>query len=191
MVQLDLLISGDDLMTDLKFVEKLDQVTVQRVLDGSATLAEFNQLKNPITDRLNYVVRKIVELSNLELDWWDFDNLGEGNEDHGVFDPVSYSSSVGIYRKCYGSSYKNMCFEKYKDQIPVEFIWSNFEDKVASEFEDFKNHIDVNNVYAANKAFEAKQKMESIMESIKSKLTPEELSHIQFKFQTGSKKHRK
>lgn len=178
-------------MTYIKVVDKLDEATVKCVLDGSATLAEFNSLEPLIVDRLNYVVRKIVELSNLTLDWWDFDNLGEGKEDDGFFDRNAYSHSVGIVRVCHGTSYKNICFDKYAESIPVEFIWSDFEDQVSKEFEDFKNHIDVNAIHAVNKAFEAKQALDCIIASVKSKLTPEELSYIQFKIPTGSKKHRK
>jgi hypothetical protein len=178
-------------MKTLVVVDKLDEATVKCVLDGSATLAEFNSLEPLIVDRLNYVVRKIVDLSNLTLDWWDFDNLGEGKEDDGFFDRNAYSHSVGIVRVCHGTSYKNICFDKYEEKIPVEFIWTDFEDQVTKEFEDFKNHIDVNAIHAANKAFEAKQALDCIIASVKSKLTPEELSYIQFKIPTGSKKHRK
>jgi hypothetical protein len=178
-------------MTPIKIVEKLDEATVQRVLDGSATLAEFNSLKPLITDRLNYVVRKIVELSNLRLDWWDFNNLGESKEDDGFFDPNAYSQSVGIVIECYGTSYKNISFDKYEEKIPVEFIWTDFEEQVAKEFEDFKNNIDVNAIHAANKAFEAKQALDCIIASVKTKLTPEELSYIEFRIPKDAKKHQK
>lgn len=178
-------------MNTLVVVDKLDKVTVQRILAGECSLAEFNALKSPIEDRLNYVVRKIVELSNLTLDWWDFNNLGEGKEDNGFFDPEAYSASVGIVRECFGSSYKNMCFEKYETQIPVQFLWMDFEDQVAKEFEDFKNHIDVNAIHAANKAVEAKQAFDCMVASIKSKLSQEELSYIEFRQPKCAKKHRK
>lgn len=178
-------------MNTLVVVDKLDKVAVQRILAGECSLAEFNSFQKPIEDRMNYVVRKIVELSNLTLDWWDFDNLGEGQDDRGRFDIEAYSQSVGIVRTCIGISYKNMCFEKYEKQIPVQFLWMNFEEQVAKEFEDFKNHIDVNTIHAANKAFEAKQAFECMVASIKSKLTPQELAYIEFKSPSSSKKHRK
>lgn len=178
-------------MNTLVVVDKLDKVAVQRILAGECSLAEFNSFQKPIEDRMNYVVRKIVELSNLTLDWWDFDNLGEGQDDRGRFDIEAYSQSVGIVRTCIGTSYKNMCFEKYEKQIPVQFLWMNFEEQVAKEFEDFKNHIDVNAIHAANKAFEAKQAFECMVASIKSKLTPQELAYIEFKYPSSSKKHRK
>lgn len=109
-------------MSTLVPVAKLDKVEVQRIIAGECSLAEFNAFQKPIEDRMNYVVRKIVELSNLTLDWWDFDNLGEGQDDRGRFDIEAYSQSVGIVRTCYGTSYKNMCFEKYENSIPVQFL---------------------------------------------------------------------
>lgn len=178
-------------MFDLVVVPKLDKVTVQRVLAGEFTMKEFDAIKPQLEDRMNYVVRKIVELSNLNLEWWDFDNLGEGQEDRGFFDPLAYDEFVGIVRECTGNSYKNICFEKYEDQIPVRFLWMDFEEQVAKEFEDFKTNIDVNFINAANKAVEHKQKLDAIIASVKSKLTPEEMAYIQFKVPTGSKRHRK
>lgn len=178
-------------MSTLVPVAKLDKVEVQRILAGECSLAEFNAFKKPIEDRMNYVVRKIVELSNLSLDWWDFDNLGEGQEDRGFFDPLVYHEFVGIVRECTGNSYKNMCFEKYEEKIPVSFLWMDFEEQVAKEFEDFKNHIDANFITAANKAVEHKKELDAIIASVKSKLTPQEMSYIQFKIPTGSKRHRK
>lgn len=178
-------------MNTLVVVDKLDKVAVQRILAGECSLAEFNAFKKPIEDRMNYVVRKIVELSNLSLEWWDFDNLGEGEDDRGHFDIEEYSSSVGIAGERTGTSYKNMCFEKYEKQIPVQFLWMDFEEQVAKEFEDFKNHIDVHAIHAANKAVEAKQAFDCMVASIKTKLTPEELAYIEFKFPKRSSQRRK
>ena len=178
-------------MSTLVPVAKLDKVEVQRIIAGECSLAEFNAFQKPIEDRMNYVVRKIVELSNLSLEWWDFDNLGEGEDDRGHFDIEAYSKSVGITGERTGSSYKNMCFEKYEKQIPVQFLWIDFEEQVAKEFDDFKNHIDANFITAANKAVEHKKELDAIIASVKSKLTPQEMSYIQFKIPTGSKRHRK
>lgn len=178
-------------MNTLVVVDKLDKVEVQRILAGECSLAEFNAFQKPIEDRMNYVVRKIVELSNLSLEWWDFDNLGEGQDDRGRFDIEAYSRSVGIVRTCNGTSYKNICFEKYERQIPVQFLWMDFEEQVAKEFEDFKNHIDVHAIHAANKAVEAKQAFDCMVASIKAKLTPEELAYIEFRSPKRSDKRRK
>lgn len=178
-------------MNTLVVVDKLDKVAVQRILAGECSLTEFNDFQKKIEDRMNYVVRKIVELSNLSLDWWDFDNLGEGQEDRGFFDPLVYHEFVGIVRECTGNSYKNMCFEKYEEEIPVSFLWMDFEEQVAKEFEDFKNHIDVHAIHAANKAVEAKQAFDCMVASIKTKLTPEELAYIEFKFPKRSSQRRK
>lgn len=178
-------------MSTLVPVAKLDKVEVQRIIAGECSLAEFNAFQKQIEDRMNYVVRKIVELSNLSLEWWDFDNLGEGEDDRGHFDIEAYSKSVGITGERTGSSYKNMCFEKYEKQIPVQFLWIDFEEQVAKEFEDFKNHIDVHAIHAANKAVEAKQAFDCMVASIKTKLTPEELAYIEFKFPKRSSQRRK
>lgn len=178
-------------MFELVVVPKLDKVTVQRVLAGEFTMKEFDAIKPQLEDRMNYVVRKIVALSNLSLEWWDFDNLGEGEDDRGSFNPLVYSEFVGIVRECTGNSYKNICFDKYESKIPVRFLWMDFEEQVAQEFEDFKTHIDVNFITAANKAVEHKKELDAIIASVKSKLTPDELRYIQFKMPTGSKRHRK
>lgn len=178
-------------MTTLAPVAKLDKIEVRRILSGKCSISEFKAIKPALENRMNYIVRKIVELSNLSLDWWDFDNLGEGEEDRGFFDPVEYTDFVGIVRQCEGTSYKKMCFDKYEKEIPVLFLWTDFEEYVAKEFEDFKTHIDVNFINASNKKVEIQQELDAIIASVKSKLTPEELSYIQFKVPTGSKKNRK
>lgn len=56
-------------MSTLVPVAKLDKVEVQRIIAGECSLAEFNAFQKQIEDRMNYVVRKIVELSNLSLEW--------------------------------------------------------------------------------------------------------------------------
>lgn len=178
-------------MIDFKVVDKLDKVAVQRMLAGEFTMSEFKAFEPLIDSRMNYVVRQIASISNLKLDWWDFDNLGEGEDEPGRFDFEAYSKSIGIAGELTGTSYKNMCFDKYEKQIPVQFLWMDFEEQVAKEFEDFKTNIDVNFINAANKAVENKKELDAIIASVKSKLTPEEMAYIQFKVPTGSKRHRK
>lgn len=178
-------------MTTLAPVSKLDKIEVRRILSGRGSMAEFKAIRPALDNRMNYIVRKIVELSNLTLDWWDYNNLGEGEEDRGFFDPVEYTDLVGIVRHCEGSSYKNMCFEKYEKEIPILFLWTDFEEDVAKEFEDFKTNIDVNFINASNKKVEIQQELDAIIASVKSKLTPEEMSYIQFKVPTGAKRQRK
>lgn len=178
-------------MIDFKVVDKLDKVAVQRMLAGEFTMSEFKAFEPLIDSRMNYVVRQIASISNLKLDWWDFDNLGEGEDEPGRFDFEAYSKSIGIAGELTGTSYKNMCFDKYEKQIPVQFLWMDFEEQVAKEFEDFKNHIDVHAIHAANKAVEAKQAFECMVASIKAKLTPEELAYIEFRSPKRSNKRQK
>lgn len=163
------------------FSEKLDEDKIKKIINGSATILEFENIKKKIDDRFCYIINKISEIIQVELDWFDYDNLGEGEEDNGYFDPKLYSNKIGIVYYYKGGSYKGKNFELYDNSIPIEFLWSDFEDIVLNEFNKFKSDTDLATLNEKIKKESQDKKLKEIIEQVKSKLTKEELSYIVFK----------
>ncbi len=165
----------------LPFVAPLDANVIRNVIDGNLTIAEMKKLRPQIENRLNYVVRKIAEITDYDLSWWDFSNLNEDAEKNGFFDPEVHTDSVSIVISGHPSRYKDNLFDMYMDNIPFDFVYIDFEDIVIKQYESFKNKIDTA-IYDTAKEKEFKdKKLHEIIESVKSKLTEEEMSYICFK----------
>lgn len=177
-------------MTKLEIIPVLNKNEIQKIINGEATIAEFNELNPLISNRANYVVRKIIEISNLRLDWWDFDNLNQYSEENGFFDPVKYKNDVEIVLNFSGESHKKQIFDIYLESFPVEFLWEDFEDVVIDKFNYFKRKIDEHELSTAQRVIKEKEKLQQIIESVRAKITPEELAYIQFVTPRKSKKNR-
>lgn len=177
-------------MKELEIIPVLNKNEIQKIINGDSTIYEFNKLKPLINERTNYIVRKIVEISNLKLDWWDFDNLNQHSDENGFFDPIKYKNHIEIVANLSGYSYKKETFDVYLESFPVEFLWEDFELSVTQQFNNFKKKIDEKELLIAQQIIKEKEKLQQIIDSVKSKITPEELAYIQFVTPRKSKKNR-
>lgn len=175
-------------MNEILVIEKIAKSDVIRILDGSVSLAEFNAIRPLIESRINYIVLKIAQITNVRLDWWDFSNSNEETEKSGFFDPLESQDFLQIITKSKTQKYKGEYFTIYDEFIPVEFVWTDFEGVVEHQFNDFKKQIDEKERATLSRLDNEKQRLEKIVASIKSKLTPEEFAHVQFKATNKPKK---
>lgn len=163
------------------FVEPLDATVMRLVIEGKITVAELKTLRHSIADRLNYVIRKIADITEYDLDWWDFDNLNEEAETNGFFDVDRHTDFVSVVIAGKPTRYKDKVFDVYQEKVPFDFVWMNFEDIVTKQYKHFKDEIDAALKLEEEKKQKNNAKFLSIIESVKSKLSEEELSYITFK----------
>lgn len=171
------------------FVEPLNAVVMRSVIEGNVTVAELKTLRHSIEKRLNYVVRMIADITEYNLDWWDFDNLNEEAETNGFFDVDRHTNFVSIVIAGKPTRYKDNVFDVYQEKVPFDFVWTNFEDIVKKQYESFKTNIDKNLAEVEEQNKIKNEKFREMVDSIRAKLTVEELAYVQFK--QPSRKHKK
>lgn len=163
---------------EVNFVDPLKKET----LDNMLKTLSIHELKYKypeeliqFSNRFTYIVSFIAKKADVEINWFDFDNLKE-NQD-GYFDPILYKKEIGLYI--------NFCLEpKYEfdvlNTIPLNYFTESFEDivvhKINNTIEQYSKRQKVNEEFK-NKE---RKRVEDLISSIKSKLTNEELKVIKF-----------
>lgn len=141
----------------------------------SITKANYDKTIEKISGRINYILRTL----NPKLKWWDFDDIpmshGEFCENGGGhFDPKLYGTFVSFVGEGFQKDFQEL--EMMWERFPTRWIWSEFEPEYKQMLAD----------EAARKAAEAEKrklkasKGKNVKETIKKKLTREELKAIKF-----------
>lgn len=171
-------------MSKIENVEPLNENIIQSMISGKISLSEFKNIKKSIDDRLNYFMWRAAEIANVKLSWWDYDNGDSESETDGYFDPEVYIKKIKINGDYEKTSDNDILFEDYFfEGLPLEILFTDFEEKVR------------NDLKAIHESLEAKKKAEkeskiikdkknndfkNMVESIRSKLTKEELKIVKF-----------
>lgn len=157
----------------------LNQEKFTKFLNDEFTVKEVKLFGPEIEERFDYIVKKIAEITNRNVEWYDFDNEGNNEDSPGFFDTEEYSKNVH-----YVGGFNNLTkirFKNYDDAFPTSWFYTNFEESLKNEQKEYFSKLEENKKSQEDKAIIIKQKHAKIQESIKSKLTKEELSHITFK----------
>lgn len=116
--------------------------------------------------RLLYVLETLESETKERFEWFDYDTYTD--QFRGYFDYEKYKEQIGVY----------LLFEvepklklSYYSQIPLRFIFEDFE-------QEMKDTI-AKEILAVKKA---EEHIQSLVESIKTKLTEEEMSLIRFHY---------
>lgn len=165
------------------FCPALDEAKFRRVYRDDITKAEYKELLKAISERFSYVFQKAWEIMERKWDWFDYDN--EGGEDHpGVFDPDEYTTAIGITGE-YDSYTKY--FDGYEHEIPIEWLYTDFEQALKAEYMTAKNKAVEAEKRAAEKARndKAQRKADDKIRKqkhaeIRAKLSTEDLRFIKF-----------
>lgn len=158
-------------------------ITEERVLklnDPRITKREYDAIIGEIGERVDYVWRELLKISGRKLNWYAFHNDvydGEGNgSSGGRFDPEIDGKFIEL-----SGDYTSRGFDGvFAYGFPTRFLWTD--DNIWQQ--EVLNHVD-----QKKKLREAEKKRaelaeiehKKIIESIKSKLTKEELKYITFK----------
>lgn len=148
---------------------KLTQEEFKSIFDENISVKKQKELMDKVSDRFTYIVKKMGEILNWNVVWFDFSNEG-GERYPGYFDPIQYSENVGFV----GEINSKNNFRKYEDCFPVSWLSEDFEVGLKKEFDDFlvqeKEQKKKEKQEQENWKKEVAQKKEEIF----SKLTPEE-----------------
>lgn len=135
-----------------------------------------------INHRVDEVWRDILNIQGIKLDWYDYDNGGgrdnDGDPINGNFVPELYEEDIGFTGEWSG----NVDYDKpYNNYIPTKFLWEDYEEKVLEDIKSYKENKERKKIENTAKRLELKERRKVMIESIKSKLTKEELRFIKFK----------
>lgn len=154
------------------------------MINAKITKQEFEKLYSKdiskrnydaIIEKINQRFSKIVGVIKCNDKWFDYDNCSyDSDESGGYFDPERYKENIGV-----GGYVK--IESPYEEGFPTRWLWEDFEDEFNTEVEKFKKRQTKKQLDDKAKREQRKQKLLSLQESIKSKLTPEELKAINFK----------
>ncbi len=163
-----------------------------KLKNDNTPIGQYRSIMERIVDRCNFIVRRIAELQSIEVEWWDFDNLpGDRDDGTGEFDVKAYSDEVtfcGEFRNTKKTSRLPYAFindeDNYEDHFPTEWIWTEnsvWEKRVEETRRGYAEAIEAKRIKEEEKNSKKKTRKDAAIASIKSKLTPEELSYIKWK----------
>jgi len=167
--------------------EMLDEETITR--------KRYKEIQGLINETLDYLVRKVLCSS---VTWYDYDNEGGDERSPGQFDPRRYDEYIGITGEV-NLKYPNAVTGEntshvYDLDIPLEWLFVNpdeLEVQLASKEADCKKEIEAKKLADKEKRERKKKKdaerankLPDIIKSVRSKLTEEELSYIEFTSKT-------
>lgn len=155
----------------------------QKDLDLMLSEPSFEKIKQKYPDllthiemRLGYIVEFIAKEVGDGYSWFDFDNFSETRS--GYFDPARYKDNIGIHIK-FDRQPKYTC--EIFTNIPFSYLTGPMEQDVACKI---KKAIEEDSIQR-QRAIEFKKtehiRVNRLIESIKTKLTEEELAIIHFK----------
>lgn len=157
---------------------QITQELVQKLSDENISKKEYDKIVAAIGDKVNDIWRFIINASGRKLDWWAFSNdvsYGHGNgSSGGTFDPQNDAEFIDIGGE---NSYSESDDYLYNDGFPTRFLWEDYKQEVVKHVEDCKKLKKA----AAEKRKEAAAQKKALVESIKKKLTKEELKLVSFK----------
>lgn len=167
------------IMQEVEYVEPLEKSVVERMISGEMSLKEFSNIEKQISKRLNYFMLRAAEIAGVDLSWWDYDNGDSESEVDGYFDPKIYVDKVKIEGHYYrdSKSKNGMIFDDYfSNGIPLEVLYCDAKEKILNDIKEVHKRLDAEKLLKEQKD----KNFKALVESIRSKLTPEELKIVKF-----------
>lgn len=143
------------------------------------------ELCRSIDERCNYVVRKIVEIAGLHLEWWDYRVFSLDENDSGYFDFQQFANYINVQMGLTDNLISIPCrINKgledidFFERFPTRYLFEDFEEEVRTGFCLYKK------MEKERKALEKeeKERKNKLMTQIESKLSPEELRILKQKY---------
>lgn len=153
---------------------KLLKEQYMALYDKNISKGRYDNIIQMVENRFDYIMKTICT----KIDWYDYDNGWE--ETSGHFEPNDYHYNEDSYINFHGQYKMPPPYSNCPD-IPIKWLWEDFEDEFKKEIEDYKQSEIIRRESAKQKRAEVKIKKASMKEIIQSKLTKEELKYIKFK----------
>lgn len=141
---------------------KITKEEFESLSSNDITKIQYDLIILKITKRVEYIIRHI----STTFYWWAFGNADYYAEgDPGFFDVKDYKEYITVIGEFELKPPYNTCPE-----IPTRWLWEDFEQEFQREFDNYNKEEE-----------ERKIKLNTLEQSIRSKLTEEELKAISFK----------
>ncbi len=141
------------------------------------TIRNAKTFQNELNNRFLYIVHKIGEITGFDIEWFDYHN--ESGEHHpGFFDSQSYKNHVQYVG--HFNYEKNLRFNHYDNDFPTEWFYTNFEEILIKEKEQFLQKENNKKELEIKKKLDNLEKFNQLKEQVLSKLTDEEKSIVKF-----------
>lgn len=172
-------------MTSIEYFPPISKAEFDSLGTEENSVKEQKRIIDLIDKRLGYVYPYLCSLTGNKLEWFDFDNAPEshnGDPERGEFNYKLYSENIRLIRSVEPFMYKGQSLSLYDDSIPAKFMYEEIdENEIKKLIQDEKDSIDKKIQEKNAKKVAVKTHRESLIASIKSKLTKEELGIIEFK----------
>lgn len=155
---------------------KITKEQFERIYYDLITVAELNDTVAAIDKRFSQIMDHIIYNKKHHCQWYDYDNCDYDSEDsHGSFDKERYKDDI-----LFGGENLKVP-EPYQESFPTRWLWEDFEEEFAREVEKaLQENLRVKK-QTQEKYAKRKADKQALIETIKSKLTPEELKLVKFK----------
>ena len=133
-----------------------------------------------ITDRVDYVIRKIASIFKTKVDWWDWDNGSCEAEIDGHFEPSMLKEETVQLHGQFKSSGEKVAMIDGGEwdfsylEFPRKFLFEDFEQKLEDGIIEYKHLLEKQKTDRAKKKEEAEAKKKMAIQAAKNKLTKEE-----------------
>lgn len=161
---------------------------VKHLLSPVITKRDYDKIIDKISNRVNFIWRKICEIDKHELEWWAFKNdieYANGNgSSGGYFDPetcMNFIELTGDWDEDNIGDVNVGVYYLYESGFPTEFLWTKdnvWMDIVKKEIEETKKLILEKKDQIRTIRKSRKEKHLDLARSIKEKLTRDELKFI-------------
>jgi hypothetical protein len=142
--------------------------TFRRLYSPDITQAEHRRILAKIDSRFCEIVASLASLGTCDQKmWYDYSC--------GIFNPVEYEEHVE-----FTGEFINFP-EPYSSCFPTRWLWEDHEEEMLSEIERLRKKQEDKKKRQKALVIDRKRRRSDLIESVKKKLTAEELSVISFK----------
>ena len=158
-------------------IEKIPESHIQAAIDAHKLYAAAS---SKITDRMNYIIRKCIEIAGGKLDWWDWQCDGD-YEDRSSGDFMeSYHKDQLSIRAEWSIKREIIFIDKdggewlFQDGIPTRWLYEDFEEEFTNGLKAYKEKEKQKAEKAKEKRLKDAADQKVLIEKVLSKLTKEE-----------------
>jgi hypothetical protein len=125
-------------MTNFLFTEEESN----KLFDDNLSEQEQNKLLKKADERFQYIMKVSGEIIGRKWEWFDFITQNE-NSSRGYFCKDTFKNEIEFIGQ--SSVIKNYGFDQYDNCVPTNWLWTNFEEALKKEVEQFekKNEITI------------------------------------------------
>ena len=157
---------------------KITELEFKLLYDENITKKRYEEIILKINNRFNYICSKFVIKTSRHQSWFDYGNTCQTHQDFetdGYFDPNDYLEWIEIGGKYIKPS------PGYDLGVPTKWLWEDFEDELKQVMiKHRKEEQKVKRQQEKRRKERGKERI-TLEQSIRKKLTLEELKIIRFK----------